>query len=329
VSGPQSGNDCEGTAASQIEAEAISWVERADREDWNAQDAAALAEWLSRSTANRISYLRIRDGWKRADRLVALRGTFGLPKENGVPRNRRGRVQIAAAAIAAVSLAGAWWAVSGDPQQASVYTTALGGHKVLTLADGSQIELNTATAIRTRFDARKRTVWIDRGEAFFKVVHDADRPFVVLAGSHRITDIGTKFLVRREPDQLQVTLVEGSAEIDAPNQPGSQHAVLQPGDVAIATATAMSVVKTTPESVDRELSWRRGVLVFDRTTLADAAAELNRYNERKVVVADGEAAQQRIVGTFPANNVDLFGRVAQSVLGLHVKQQGKNIVISQ
>lgn len=329
MSGPQSDKNCEGAPASQIEAEAISWVERNDREGWNAQDEAALAEWLSQSTANRISYLRIRDGWKRADRLVALRGTFGLPKENSAPRNRRGRLQIAAAVIAAASLTGIWWAVSGDRQQASVYSTALGGHKVLTLADGSQIELNTATAIRTKFDEHRRTVWIDRGEAFFKVVHDANRPFVVLAGNHRITDIGTKFLVRREPDQLQVTLVEGSAEIDTPNQPGTQHAILRPGDVAIATATAMSVVKTTQESVDRELSWRRGVLVFDRTTLADAAAELNRYNERKVLVADSEAAQQRIVGTFPANNVDLFGRVAQSVLGLHVKEQGKNIVISQ
>jgi len=329
VSGPQSDKDCQGVPASQIEAEAISWVERADREDWGAQDDALLAEWLGRSTAHRISYLRIRDGWRRADRLVALRGTFGAPKENTGTWTRRMRLHIAAAAIAAVSLVGIWSVVSTNQPQASVYSTDLGGHKVLTLADGSQIELNTETEIRTKFDEHKRTVWIDRGEAFFKVVHDAGRPFVVLAGNHRITDIGTKFVVRREPDQLQVTLVEGSAEIDSPNQPGGQHAILQPGDVAIATATAMSVVKTTQESIARELSWRKGVLVFDRTTLADAAAELNRYNERKVFVADSDAAQQRIVGTFPSNNVDLFGRVAQSVLGLHVKERGKNIVISQ
>jgi transmembrane sensor len=329
VNGSQPGKDCESVAASQIEAEAISWVERADREDWCAQDELLLAEWLGRSTANRISYLRIRDGWKRADRLVALRGTFGVPRENTGTRTGRRHLHIAAAAIVAASLAGFWTMESGNRQQASAYSTDLGGHKVLTLADGSQIELNTETVIRTKFDEHKRTVWIERGEALFKVVHDASRPFVVLAGNHRITDIGTKFVVRREPDQLQVTLVEGSAEIDSPNQPGGQRAILKPGDVAIATATAMSVVKTTQENIARELSWRKGVLVFDRTTLADAAAELNRYNGRKILVAGDEAAQQRIVGTFPANNVDLFGRVAQSVLGLHVRKQGNNIVISQ
>ncbi len=313
---------------SKIEAEAISWVERTDREGWSAEDGAALAKWLDKSTANRIAYLRIRDGWQRADRLAALRGTFGTTKEISAAPANSIRLRIAAVTIVAASLIGLWFGLPGDQRQRE-YATNIGGHKVLTLADGSQIELNTATAIRTAFDDKKRTVWIDRGEAFFKVVHDAGRPFVVRAGNHRITDIGTKFLVRREPGQLQVTLVEGSAELDSLDQPGGQHAILAPGDVAIATATAMSIVRATPESVDRELAWRRGVLVFDRTTLADAAAELNRYNEQKILVADSEAAQQRIVGTFPANNVDLFGRVAQSVLGLHVKTQGKDIVISR
>lgn len=326
-----SGNEanCAGSEAEQINAEAIAWVERADREDWGAEDKAALEQWLAQSTAQTVAFLRARDGWQRADRLAALRGTFGPPRSPDTRRNSSFHLRVAAGAIAAASIFGLWLALPMQRAQSEFYSTKIGGYKLLTLADGSQIELNTNSAIRTRLDEHHRTVWIERGEVYFQVAHNAARPFVVLTNDHRITDLGTKFVVRQTPGEVQVTLVEGRAEFDTPSQPNGQHAILTSGDVAVATADAMSVLKRSRHSVDNDLAWRRGVLIFNRTTLSDAAIQLNRYNEQKVIVADADAAQERIEGTFPANNVELFGRVARSVLGLHVRKQGKDLVISR
>jgi transmembrane sensor len=78
-----------------------------------------------------------------------------------------------------------------------------------------------------------------------------------------------------------------------------------------------------------KLGWRHGVLIFDNTPLVEVAAEFNRYNRTKLVVEGDAAAETGIGGTFPANDVAAFTRVAQGVLGLKVKNNGSNFVISQ
>ena len=75
--------------------------------------------------------------------------------------------------------------------------------------------------------------------------------------------------------------------------------------------------------------WRRGVLVFEDTELSAAAQEFNRYNRKKVIVADTHTAHLRIGGTFPSTNVDAFADAAEAILGLHVRYRGNDIVISR
>jgi transmembrane sensor len=58
------------------------------------------------------------------------------------------------------------------------------------------------------------------------------------------------------------------------------------------------------------------------------AAEFNRYNTRKLIVADEKAAQTRIAGTFRADNIDAFVNTAHRVLGLKVEKRGQDIAIS-
>jgi len=200
----------------------------------------------------------------------------------------------------------------------------------LTLDDRTQIELNTDTAIRVLESPAERKIILDRGEAYFQVTHDAARPFVVLAGSGRVTDLGTKFLVRRDSARLEVAVMEGRARFD-PESVGqhAQAAILAPGDVAVATADIVSVKKAPQQALTNELGWRRGVLVFENATLADAAAELNRYNREKLVVADAAAARLRFGATLPTTDVEAFTDVAKDVLGLRVEKRGDQIVISR
>lgn len=309
--------------------EAIDWVERSDRETWTEHDQQELKEWLESSVARRIAYLRIRDSWRRADRLVALRGSFEAPRPVGPRRQWALTYKMAAGAFLIATLLASWFALQNRSSNRISYATNVGEHKLLNLDDGSQIELNTDSQIRTRFDAGHRTVWIDRGEVYFQVTHNEARPFSVFANQNRVTDIGTKFVVQTGRSEIRVAVLEGKAAVDVPTKPQIHSKVLAPGDVAIATADSVSISTTSRKSVEDELSWRRGVLILNRSTLADAAAQMNRYNLRKIIIADPEAARQRIDGTFPANNVDVFGRVAKTVLGLHVTKSRNDLVISR
>jgi transmembrane sensor len=169
-------------------------------------------------------------------------------------------------------------------------------------------------------------VWLERGEAYFQVKHNSENPFVVYAGHHRVTDLGTKFLVRRDPGRLEVALIEGSVRFGAAAG-NAQSALLKPGDVATATTGTMFVAKESLKRLDNELSWRRGLLVFKHTTLAAAASEFNRYNRQQLIIADPAAASLTIDGTFPVNNVGDFAKLAEVVLGLKVEHHGGEIVI--
>jgi transmembrane sensor len=77
------------------------------------------------------------------------------------------------------------------------------------------------------------------------------------------------------------------------------------------------------------LGWRRGMLVFDHTTLADMAGEYNRYNREKIVIADATTARLTISGTLPTNDIDAFTRVARKFFNLRVEKLGNEVVVSR
>ncbi len=324
MSGPISQSEAE-RGASTIELQAAQFIERRDCSTWTDQDQVEFEAWIAASPAHRIGYLRMDAGWKRAERLAALR-----------PRKDRWRDQAivpivgkSAAAFGLIALLGAGALYYASLPHYSTYATNLGERETLTLRDGSRIELNTDTVVQISNDRDRRHVRLERGEAYFEIVHDAAHPFVVSAGRGLVTDVGTKFVVRRDAQQLQVTLLQGAARFDSTG--GSEKPesiVLHPGEAVVATADGFSVAKKPEQETARETSWRRGVLVFSDTPLARAAAEFNRYNRIKIIVNDPKAAKVGIGGTFATANVLGFVRVAQGLLGLHVESRDDEIVIS-
>jgi transmembrane sensor len=123
-------------------------------------------------------------------------------------------------------------------------------------------------------------------------------------------------------------VVQGRVWFDpADKQVPAQSAMLIPGDVATVVANRMFVTKEPTRALATGLSWRRGVLVFDNIALADAAAELNRYNRQKLVIADPAIASETIGGTFGTKDIETFARVARTALGLRVANNGAEIII--
>ena len=308
-----------------VRAEAAEWLARRDRGPWDQEDQTALEHWLGQSLAHSTAFWRLEAAWNRANRLRAARGDGGNRFLQAVSNRFTPMLFRAAAAALVIGVAGTSAFYAMQPRDRS-YETTVGGHETLTLGDGTKVELNTDTKVRVSQDRRK--VWLDRGEAYFDVVHDAAHPFTVMVGEHRVTDLGTKFLVRQNANRIEVSLFEGRAKLDSTAEwSRSRSATLMPGDVAVATANSLSVMKKPEKAMTSELGWRRGVLIFRHASLAEAAAEFNRYNRRKLVVEDRAAARLTIDGTFQADNIEDFTRLAQLVLGVRAEDRGSEIAL--
>jgi len=310
-------------AALAIEEKAAAWLARQDSGEWSSADQAALDAWIEADMAHRVAFLRLQSTWSRADRLAALRGS-----DFGARPSRRMLGRIAAAIVAVAVAMGGGLGVIKVVQPGRAYSTEIGGHATVPLRDGTRVELNTDTKLRTSISDDHRTVWLDRGEAYFEVAHDPAHPFVVYAGPRRITVLGTKFLVRREGEGVEVAVVEGRVRVDPVRQEHAKPAVLTRGDLALAKGEATLLAPPSIQKVETELSWREGMLTFDHSTLADAVSEFNRYNRRKLVVEGDAAAKVRIGGSFEAENIDAFARLLQQAFGLNVEDRGEEIVIS-
>jgi transmembrane sensor len=321
------------TSAERIEQAAAEWLMRREEGGWSDADQAALASWLDQSFAHKAALWRLEHGWRRADRIGALGLAEPAPEPAPLPRRRwmhAGLGALAASLIVAVAV-GAFWLTRPTAQTFPVarFDTPVGGHRLIALGDGSRIELNTATRLRTAVSDTRREVWLDHGEAYFEVAHIDGRSFVVHAGQRTVTVLGTKFSVRRDGNVVRVSVVEGRVRIEDSGR-GEAGAVttVTRGDVALARGPSTLVSAKSIDRVEDGLAWREGMLTFDQITLGDAAAEFNRYNLRKLIIADPAVASIRIGGTFEARNVDAFARLLKDAYGLRLTAREGELVIT-
>lgn len=347
--------------ADDIERLAADWLARRDGGGWSAEAASALEAWLARDTAHRVSFLRLEAAWAQAARLSALgagRGAGDGPPERGAwapprrqehaashaavsdpqslvfaPRRPRRRSHTGAfalaASLAACALAGGWaWRHLGAVDAAS-HATALGAVQAVPLADGSQATLASDSRIDVRLSRRERHIDLQQGEAYFEAARDPARPFVVAAGERRVVAVGTRFSVRRDGPDLRVVVTEGTVRLESDPVDGRSRpaALLPAGSVAIARPDGVLVRSMPLQEAAQLVDWRSGVLFFRDTTLADAATEFNRYNARKIVIADAAVGDLRIGGSFRWANAEGFVRLLEQGFPVRAEYGRDRIVL--
>ncbi|OOG52824.1 histidine kinase [Rhodanobacter sp. B05] len=345
----------------QIEHTAAEWLARRDAAGWSAADQAQLSTWLELALAHRVAFIRLESAWAQSDRLKALgagvprgvvpvRGSLttsafadrhspdareSIPSQTvrttvrGIRRPRyRLRYVAAAVVLLAMSLTLSWrYYIATDE---ATYQTALGALQVVHLADGSVVTLNSNSRVHATLSRRKRSIDLQQGEAFFEVARDPGRPFVVTAGRRHVTALGTAFAVRRDTSDLRVVVTHGMVRLDADNAPGTvrQATTLLPaGSVAVADASGVVVHSGSVQQARDFLSWRDGYLSFRNTPLATAAAEFNRYNAHKIIIADNSVGALRIGGNFRWSNTDAFVRLLEQGFPIRVVRRDDAMVL--
>jgi transmembrane sensor len=335
-------------SAAIIEEEAARWILRREEPDWSPDDDDTLAAWLDESMGHRAAFWRLEHGWREADRVSALgpdrrypgrrlsRAWSAVTRRAALPAVAAATA--AAAAIALVVLPGRWTGAPGPAPAVTApaavagidsYRTAVGGRRLVALADGSRVELNTGSRLRATSDPQAREAWLDQGEAFFDIVHRPDRRFVVHAGSRTITVLGTRFSVRRQGATVIVAVLSGRVRVDDARVPGGDpsgagtsgvvgSATVASGNVAVAEPRSTLVAAAGPATVEAMTAWRDGMVVFDRTPLAQAAAEFTRYSPQPIRVADPALADLRVGGTFRTDDSAAFVSLLSRAYGVRV-----------
>jgi transmembrane sensor len=209
----------------------------------------------------------------------------------------------------------------------TVYATAPDERTSVTLADGSVVTLDSSTRLLVKLGKLRRDIRLLAGRALFQVAKDRHRPFVVRAGDRTITALGTKFDVRLSPEELRVTLAEGSVAV-APVRAGrgSVRQIMKPQQQLVEVAGASSPQLRTIDA-DKALSWVDGRVFFDNEPLASAVEEMNQYSDRQIVVDPG-VANLRINGMFRTSNQAGFVEGLQIALpvDVHNDEQGRMVV---
>lgn len=341
--------------SSRIERTAAAWLARRDAREWDARDQAQLEAWLDDSEAHRVAWLRLLSAWQQADRLKALgagvpaghvppRGQWNLSshfdarhaqaREHAFARQRatRRRHAFAAAAMLALTLTAATavflWRSRIPPAPPAIYSTTVGQSASVSLADGSEATLSSNTRIAVELTGGERDIALERGEAYFEVKKDAGHPFVVHADGRRVVAVGTRFAVRRDDAaDLRVVVTQGLVRLEPPPGSGAATTLLPPGSVAQVSGDALEVRHLPLEDARELLSWRDGFVVFHDTPLADAVEEFNRYNTRKLAIADPSIANLRVGGHFRWSNDQAFVRLIEQVFPVRAEVEGDRIVL--
>jgi transmembrane sensor len=271
----------------------------------------------------------------------ALSDRFGddATEERGLARTRLWRpVMASIAAAAAIALV--VFAIRGRPapeekSPAVGYVSNADRPQQVVLGDGSFVDLNSHTTIRTQMLARERRVALQDGEAHFAVAHDVSRPFIVEAAGISVRAVGTAFNIRVTDQRVEVLVLEGKVEISenraaAAGSP-TEHSQLGVADRAIFSRTRsespLRVEKADEHELLDALAWHSRVTIISSRPLREIVELFNHRNSLRLVIADSELAERNLGGSFALDQPKTFVRALELDGDVVSEPRGENEIV--
>lgn len=279
--------------------EAAQWLVR---QQTGHSDAAALARWRAADPQHELA-------WQRAETVMHQLGLVNGPLAASALREagqagRRAALRTLAVLIAAGPAAWSAYKLAPWASWSADERTATGETRRLTLADGSRLQIDTASAVDIRFDAQARRLVLQAGALWVQTAPDAaGRPFLVQTAQGRARALGTRFTVRLlgaaadQPAATQVAVLDGAVELQPLHGPAQR---VNAGQQAWMSEDAGSAAEPLQADAD---GWTQGVLYAENMPLGAFAAELGRYRPG-LLRCDPAVAQLRVSGAFQLTDTD-------------------------
>jgi transmembrane sensor len=316
-------------APRRIRVQAAVWVTELHGPDRDAKLEARVRRWIEEDPQHAAAFELATEAWQRSGNLPGyLEPTAGLRIRTR--KKMRRSVAGALAVLIAALMVGLYMA------RDATLVTREGEQKTVELSDGSQVSLNANSRVLVQYDDHVRRVTLARGEALFNVIKHQSRPFVVVVGNRKVIAMGTSFLVRREEASgtaYTVTLVEGRIAVEPISGPDilprdfvSGLKLLNPGERLRFKGETQDAVDS--PSIERVTAWQRGQLIFDDTSMSEAAAEFNRYGSNKITIDSDVAKKFRVGGVFRIGDPASFAHAMAIAHHLRIINRGNEIILT-
>jgi transmembrane sensor len=309
-----------------IRAQAAVWVTDLHGPERSPELEAGVRRWLAEDLRHAQAFELATDAWQRSGNLPAhleeRRPAIPLAASTRVRHaSRATRVGLAGAAVLALVLAAVFYVLK-DPSISTGYAE----QKTVELSDGTQVTLNANSRVSVDYTDRVRQVTLDRGEVLFSVTKHQSRPFVVIIGSRKVIALGTSFEVRREDTaerSFTVTLIEGRVAIEPLAAPDLIPFSAMDAITLLDAGQRLRFAANSPDSVDspaidKVTAWRHGQLIFEDTSIREAAREFNRYGKRRLTIDPSVSEKLRVGGVFRIGDPDSFAHAMANAYRLRI-----------
>lgn len=339
----------ESSTLQDIEADALDWFVRRTSGHWTDSQEHDFQAWLRVSPSHQAAYEKCAFHSETLDlapksSLDILRANLahdlkGEPQASPKPPPElsRRRLLVPAFSVAAIALVAGgvgyatWSGMNDRVVFAQIFTTPRGKQQEATLPDGTKIRLDTATRLEVSYYRNRREVRMAEGQAVFSVQRDEAKPFTVVAGSIKVTVLGTRFSVRYTPSLPDeqgafVAVEEGKVKVESTMEPSTQPAFLTTAQqITVTGSGALGEVRSVPPN--DFAPWRSNRLSFDNTRLDQVIAEMERYGDTRLVLQDPKVASVRVTGTFNPTRLDTFVRVLPQAAPVRLVPKGDRLEV--
>lgn len=310
-----------------IRAQAAVWVTDLHGPERSPVLETGVRRWLAEDSRHAQAFELATEAWQRSGNLSVRLPDEPRPQsplagalsERIAPARTAG-LSLAGAAALTLLLAAAFYLLK-DPSLSTGYAE----QKTVDLSDGTEVTLNANSHLMVNYSDRVRQVTLTRGEALFNVTKHQSRPFVVIIGNRKVIAVGTSFEVRREDTRepsFTVTLIEGRVAIEPLAAPDLLP--VEPIDaILLNPGQRLRIAANTPDSVDspaidKVTAWQHGQLIFEDTSIREAAREFNRYGKRRLTIDPSVSDKLRVGGVFRIGDPDSFAHAMANAYRLSI-----------
>lgn len=285
------------TQASQIRSQAIGWYVRLSSGEASEIEQAQWRAWYEADIDHQQAWARLQGLQQSLQRVPAA---ISLPTLQGVSQGRRSLLK--GIAVLGIGSGLAYGMVREHPWSnwLAQYRTGTGEQREVRLADGSQVWLNTATALDAHYDSQVRMLSLHEGEILVQTAkeHAARRAFYVVTEHARIQALGTRFIVRKLADATLVAVLEHAVEIRLGN--GLNATRLEAGQQVLIRHGQVGEIATVDANI---AAWQQGQIIAVDWPLAELVAELARYRSGWLR-CDPAVAALKVSGVYPVHDTD-------------------------
>ncbi|TBV10461.1 FecR domain-containing protein [Stutzerimonas kirkiae] len=304
---------------------AIDWMLRLGSGTAGAEEHLAFERWLSADPRHRAAWERLQGGIAPAmDRLAdaesrhpgQLQTATRLLRQSGISASRRKLLRDGGALALLLGASGLLVTQRDRPLNGLLadISSRTGERKRLRLDDGSQLVLDARTVVDLAFDRQQRLLRLRQGALLIDVASDTRRPLIVETAEGLVRALGTRFSVRQTPGHSLVEVQRHSVAITTRN---GQRTLLESGQ-----AVDFESDRLTPLGASSRLSaWVDGQLEVSDQPLAEVIDNLRPYH-RGLLRLSPAAAELRVFGVFPLDDVPRSLQALKDILPIHVRHYG-------